>query len=170
MSFDSDKLLVQRDDGKLMHFLQSVKKTFPTQMFEYMIIFFVLMVLGVLIWGAVEISNRANLVCDNATIKDDGDFSILLNRSLEPYNGTPINTLSGSVDAAKSDCKGNEACSFFTYDHDSNTAIQYTNGILPVQYSDVALIGPTQKNQDVYIKKNTDFIEMRGAFEDVQVA
>jgi hypothetical protein len=126
---------------------------------------------GLLVWLAIDFSEKAPFICSAAKQEDSGEYVRFVNRSADPYNGAVTKVQKGNVDTCKAACSSStdsQMCRFFTFDRDSQQCSLYTNGILPDQNETAAFIGPTERNQDVYVIKENRFVEMLGVFANDQ--
>jgi hypothetical protein len=119
------------------------------------IVFFIAGVIGVLVWLIIEFEKEKKYHCQTSKQTKLDDYTIYHDRAAEPYNGpikwslTPA-TLTECTNA----CTTNE-CKFFTYHSTNNSCYMYDSGILPYQHTEVAIVGPSDKDSSVYILPGT---------------
>jgi hypothetical protein len=161
MTFEDD-ILINNGDDKLTPYEHLKENKWHHTLGYVLIILALAGVVGVLVWLILLFEDEKQYHCEQAKQIIDSDFTIYKNRAAEPYNGEIKEIKTGSsVETCKTSCDTID-CKFFTYHNDLESCYLYESGIIPYQHSDVALIGPTNINADVYVKSGEKVSELVG--------
>jgi len=166
MTHNSKYVLVRTSEDEVVPYDNGVSKHGHVAL-AWIALFVVWAVLIGLFTAFIVIFTReAKYFNPDATTISSGDYVGFLNTACEPYTGPPVHVLSSvaTVQPCMEYCTTtNSECKFFTHDITNGKCYFYTQNSLPIG-TGVPLIGPTQLEANVFVKKTYTALELQGVF------
>ena len=122
---------------------------------------FIASVIG-LVWFVVRIDIEQSELCPayRKVTADDGQYVRILQTSAEVYNGPPHTVYTGDERECRDECSKRSDCNFFTWEPSRNYCFFHAQGLITDAVT--AVVGPTDSNHEVFIKKGVLYTELVG--------